>query len=493
MKSDVNELGVGIICFPGMEPQMESWFKHLHSIEVEPQTSWFKESPQSDSFTFDTAFASFLKTLPQPKIFHGVGFPVGGTLTPERKFYDALNAHIDFLKPVYLSEHLSFNKFTNSENSIRQINFLLPPLQNQNGVETAIAAIKKYKDNVSLPFAFETGTNYLKPRRGEMADGEFVACVAEESDSYILLDIHNLVANALNGRQRVRDFIRQLPLERVIEVHLAGGHYFKGHYLDAHSGVSSTELLALASEIVGQLPCLKSIIFEMLPDYLMDKDSVESVRMQLVEMNKIWDGRGKTSRRRKTVLFRKSTPDEHITSEMWENCLGGVINNCEDNTTLAQELMSDPGVEIIKDLVFEFRASMVVSGLKMTCRLMKAFIGRDAFNKILLTYCRSNESQLFGYDASMSFARHLETLDLSIPYLAKVIEFELSACASYVENEPRTVSFPFDPFPLFDALVNNEIPKVEESKNVSFNVEIVPDRTDADGKSLTKFKPVLHN
>ena len=62
------------------------------------------------------------------------------------------------------------------------------------------------------------------------------AAVAECADCGILLDLHNLFANGVNGRQSVEEFIAQLPLERVWEIHVAGGVELDGYWLDAHSG-----------------------------------------------------------------------------------------------------------------------------------------------------------------------------------------------------------------------------------------------------------------
>jgi len=54
-----------------------------------------------------------------------------------------------------------------------------------------------------VPIAIETAVNYLRPRADELGDGEFVAAVAERADCGILLDLHNIYCNALNGRQSV--------------------------------------------------------------------------------------------------------------------------------------------------------------------------------------------------------------------------------------------------------------------------------------------------
>ena len=93
----------------------------------------------------------------------------------------------------------------------------------------------------SLPFLIETGVNYLQPRPGELSDGAYIASVADSSDCAILLDLHNLLANERNGREPVSDVLSDLPLERVLEVHITGGFEFDGYYLDAHVGAPDRE------------------------------------------------------------------------------------------------------------------------------------------------------------------------------------------------------------------------------------------------------------
>ncbi len=74
--------------------------------------------------------------------------------------------------------------------------------------------------------------------------------------------------------------------------------YFNNYYLDAHSSISSTELLDITIEIVSLLPALKSIIFEMLPEYLNNGITRNDVERQFIKMQRLWEKRGNAQRKK---------------------------------------------------------------------------------------------------------------------------------------------------------------------------------------------------
>ena len=96
--------------------------------------------------------------------------------------------------------------------------------------------MRAYHTAAQLPFLVETGVSYLRPRPGELSDGAYIAGVAERADCGILLDLHNLLTNERNGRQPVSEVLDELPLERVLEVHVAGG--------SRRAGTTSTRMSA---------------------------------------------------------------------------------------------------------------------------------------------------------------------------------------------------------------------------------------------------------
>src|SRR5262249_47348682 len=122
----------------------------------------------------------------------------------------------------------------------------------------------------------------------ELADGDFFGLIAEQANCGILLDLHNLWVNERNGRQRVVDVIDALPLDRVWEVHLAGGMMLGNYYLDSHSDLIPEALVEIAGKVIPRLPNLGALIFEILPEYA-GQVGLDNVRRQLPLMQSLWN------------------------------------------------------------------------------------------------------------------------------------------------------------------------------------------------------------
>lgn len=90
-----------------------------------------------------------------------------------------------------------------------------------------------------VPLALENAAYYCACPGSEMGEAEFLAELVAEAGTYLLLDLHNVYANSLNHAGYDADlFLARLPLERVVEIHLAGGSWNDGLYHDWHdSGV----------------------------------------------------------------------------------------------------------------------------------------------------------------------------------------------------------------------------------------------------------------
>ncbi|MEP6748199.1 MAG: DUF692 family multinuclear iron-containing protein [Bacteroidota bacterium] len=489
--NELPEAGVGMIYLPAVESLMESQLHLLDVIELEPQTLWYNKDARCDSFNFNIEQTKKLQEYPVNKLFHSVGFPVGGTLLPGVAELTLLHKHATQIKPFWISEHLSFNIIEEKGKKINT-NFLLPPAQTKEGIAVAVEAINFFQSHFKLPFAFETGTNYLQKQLHEIDDGTFVAAIAEKADCHILLDLHNIMANQLNGRQSVNDFIHQLPLERICEIHIAGGFFHNNFYLDAHSGVSSNELFEMLDKLVNRLPHLKALIFEMLPEYA-STVSKEAISKQLEKMHRIYDHKGKNFASVKRYI-EKTIPDQLLpySAKEWETTLGRLaLEKTVPESGLSVTLQQDNGIKIINELIFNFRASMVVTALKLSTRLLRLSLGTNLFTEHLKGFFAQSNPGVFAFAVAEKYAVYLEDAALEMPYLYELVAYEMAALNTLIDSEARSVKFSYNPFPVFRSLINGQLPEAQSS-NMPFVLNIEPDEQHSDNESLNYYA-VYHN
>jgi hypothetical protein len=325
-------------------------------------------------------------------------------------------------------------------------------------LDVYVLAIERLAAAVQVPLAIETGVNYLRPRSDETLDGEFVAELVHRANCGILLDLHNLYANEWNGRQKVWDFLDQIPLDRVWEIHVAGGFEWNGYWLDAHSGAMSDRLFALSREVLPHLPNLKAIVFEVFTSFV-PSFGLGAVRAEMERVRELWQ-----LRRPGAVDAPKRRAEDPgqgraaVTVQEWESTLGALAIGRSPTTALGQELASDPGVPLMRELIHEFRASMVVAVYRLSCRLMMLALTPDVFRTILEDFWAHEPPRQYAASEAEAFIAYLRAKNLRLPQLAKVLEFEKAAMDTVLDGTTRVVTFSSDPFPLLRALAEGRLP-----------------------------------
>ncbi len=287
-------LGPGAIYLRSLDGLFRSYGDLIKVAEIEPQTLWTKGTAAGAEPRGARMERLHVAALPQRKLTHGVGYPIGGTICDQERHVGEFRLWNEQLGSPWTSEHLSILEVRERNGGQHACGFLMPPLQTDRGVELAAENIRRRREALGLPFAFETGVNYFGARGCEMADGDFFRSVAEAADCGILLDLTNLWVNDRNGRAKLEDVLGKLPLERVWELHLAGMEFAEGHWLDAHSREIDPDLARIAGDLVGSLPNLGTIIFEIAPDRISPFGGTAFLR-EMEVLNRLWERSGQPS------------------------------------------------------------------------------------------------------------------------------------------------------------------------------------------------------
>lgn len=190
-----------------------------------------------------------------PIVSHGLTLSLGAVDEPEPEYLAELRAETERLRTPWHSDHLCF-----SSSGGRVLHELLPLAFSEENVSRVADRIRRVEDVLGLPLAVENITWYAHPGKPRMSEAEFISRTLERSGASLLLDVNNVYVNAQNHGFDAREFLLQLPLDRVIQIHVAGHTRLdSGLIIDTH-GASVIdpvyELLGFALERIGPVPVL---------------------------------------------------------------------------------------------------------------------------------------------------------------------------------------------------------------------------------------------
>ena len=88
----------------------------------------------------------------------------------------------------------------------------------------AARRVREVRDLLELPIAIENISAYARMPGSVMEETEFISAVVQEAGCLLLLDVNNVFVNANNFGFDADSYIDALPLDRVVQVHVAGHH-----------------------------------------------------------------------------------------------------------------------------------------------------------------------------------------------------------------------------------------------------------------------------
>lgn len=166
-----------------------------------------------------------------PVVSHGVNLSIGSVDPLNEDYLERLRAVLQRTKALWYSDHMCFSSVGGE-----YFHDLLPLPFSLEAADHVIQRVKILKKKIDLPFLLENPSYYVPMPGAEMSEADFFNKVLEESDCGMLLDVNNVYVNSKNHDFDARQFIRELPLHRVGQIHMAG-HLDRGDVvIDTHEG-----------------------------------------------------------------------------------------------------------------------------------------------------------------------------------------------------------------------------------------------------------------
>jgi uncharacterized protein (UPF0276 family) len=139
----------------------------------------------------------------------------------------------------------------------------IPCVLTRETLDVAVARVCTVQDATGVPFLVENPP--FADVAGDLSLGAFFRELCERADTGMLLDLGHLLSYRL-ARPHDVDVLAELPLDRVVEVHLAGGAWVETSdgpvFWDDHGAEIPPEGRALLDEIWPRLPRVRAMCFE---------------------------------------------------------------------------------------------------------------------------------------------------------------------------------------------------------------------------------------
>ncbi len=210
-----------------------------------------------------------------PVIGHGVSQCVGTPGPIDGEYIAGLKRLLDQLEAPYYSDHLCYG-------AIGGVTYhdLLPLPFNEEAVRHCARRIRELADRLERPIAVENISFYAVMPGSDMTHGEFVTAVTQEADCGLLLDVNNVFVNACNHGGDPADWLRALPLERTMQMHIAGHVEEAGRIIDNHGRPVVDGVFALMRQALGTVGAVP-VLLEWdtdIPDLARVLDEADAVR-----------------------------------------------------------------------------------------------------------------------------------------------------------------------------------------------------------------------
>ena len=163
-----------------------------------------------------------------PVSVHGVGLGLGSAVGIDGWHLDRLDRLVRRIDPVRVSDHACFARAPQPGSSVTvHGNDLLPLAFTPASQDILCANVGRVQDRLRRPLLVENLSAYLAFADDAIAEPEFLAALCRRSGCALLLDVNNLMVNALNAGAadplaHCMSFIDALPPGCVGEIHVAG-------------------------------------------------------------------------------------------------------------------------------------------------------------------------------------------------------------------------------------------------------------------------------
>lgn len=235
-RSSIPNLGIGI----GLRiPHYDDIFRDKPAID------WFEIISENFMVDGGKPLEHLHKILEHyPVVQHGVTLSIGGPDPLDFDYLKRLKALTKITKTPWVSDHLCWGRLDGAH-----YHDLLPLPYTKEVVKYVVERAKIVQDYLELPFALENLSSYVGFKQDEMTEWDFYGSIVEQADIFMMLDVNNIYVSSRNHGFAPEEYYNNIPIDRVIQIHLAGHSDFGTYVLDTHDNYVTDEVWKIYADV----------------------------------------------------------------------------------------------------------------------------------------------------------------------------------------------------------------------------------------------------
>jgi uncharacterized protein len=289
MTGELPQLGIGILYNPMLTQLLRDEPDLIDFVEIIPDSFWTveKHSFPRRYVEHDTFIAPIEELAGKmPVLLHSVDLSIGSSELFDQEHVAQIARWQSRFQSPWHSDHLAFSRIGVSGHD-QNAALAIPVPYDLELLDLIASRVRMVQEMVSSPFLLENNVYFFDLPEQEMTEPEFLNRLCHETGCGLLLDIHNVYANARNHGFDAREFVSRLDPSIIVELHIAGGDEFMGMYNDSHSGPVAEEVWNNLHHALRHAPGIRAVTYEFHESYY-SRLQDEGVRAQLQRAREIW-------------------------------------------------------------------------------------------------------------------------------------------------------------------------------------------------------------
>jgi uncharacterized protein (UPF0276 family) len=263
MSGEQHAAGVGVLFNPSLFEFVGRSLDCLDYLAIIPDRGWIDHgvgsSPRFHTVPDMEALLSHIIGR-RPAVLHGIGLSICSAEIFDEAYARHLMAWAERLDSPWISDHLAFSRVGTGHEKNAALMAAVP--YDYEVLDLLIPRIRFITERMDRPFLLENSVYYFRYPAQQLTEEQFLNELCDRSGCRVLLDLHNLYTNAINHGFSASDYLANLNLDHVVEIHIAGGVPMMGFHTDSHTGPVIAPVWELLEETIPRAPNLKGVTFE---------------------------------------------------------------------------------------------------------------------------------------------------------------------------------------------------------------------------------------